>query len=201
MIDNFVKKFSKEVRFVSSIDIHTTHLIVNDEKQTLRSPLSLKFLQAVANNCFCLSYNWILECLRYDRIIDGDGHEIEGVNTNNSIIGGPKRSRLAEKRHSLFEEYCFIVKSTENNEAKLSNQCIKDLLTSCGGKIIDSVTPNLLKSSKILVICDRSYVIEQRSNVESCRSVGVGFVPLFWLVESILDYNPRKIQSYQENLF
>ncbi|CAF4900512.1 unnamed protein product, partial [Rotaria sp. Silwood2] len=48
VIDEFLRKFSSCVT-------QTTHLITNDDKHTLRSPLSIKLIEAIANHYFCVS--------------------------------------------------------------------------------------------------------------------------------------------------
>ena len=95
------------------------HLITNDDKHTLRSPLSMKLIEAIANHCFCVSYRWIIDCVRYDRIIDASPYEIESDDRDDNH-GGAKRSRLIEKRHSLFENICFMLNYSFNfkNEFK-----------------------------------------------------------------------------------
>ncbi|CAF4854455.1 unnamed protein product, partial [Rotaria sp. Silwood2] len=94
----------------------TMHLITNDDKHTLRSPLSMKLIEAIANHYFCVSYRWLIYYIKYDRIVDKGAFEIEGDDTDYHSQGGPKRSRSIDKRQSLFEYICFMIKCTENNE-------------------------------------------------------------------------------------
>ncbi|CAF4669833.1 unnamed protein product, partial [Rotaria sp. Silwood2] len=62
-LDEFLRKFSSCVT-------QTTHLITNDDKHTLRSPLSIKLIEAIANHCFCVSYRWLIDYFKYNRIVD-----------------------------------------------------------------------------------------------------------------------------------
>ncbi|CAF1307653.1 unnamed protein product [Adineta ricciae] len=198
LVDEFLRKFSSEVVLKPIVDFETTHLIVDDEQQPFRSSLSIKLVEAVANHCYCVSYQWIIECLKYDRLIDETRFEIDGDTTHSQISGGPRRSRLTEKRHSLFENICFIIKCTENNDIKLTNERLQGLITTCGGKIITCVTQSALDQYTVVVLCDKFYVSERRHNYDQCRSLGINFVSSHWVLVSILDYQQKNLQQFAE---
>ncbi|CAF4342662.1 unnamed protein product, partial [Rotaria sp. Silwood2] len=92
------------------------------------------------NHCFCVSYRWLIDYIKYDRIVDKGAFEIEGDDTNYQSQGGPKRSRSIDKRHSFFENICFMIKCTENNDIKMTNDLLQDLITTDDGRIITCVT-------------------------------------------------------------
>ncbi|UJR13795.1 hypothetical protein I4U23_000805 [Adineta vaga] len=198
LVDEFLQKFSSQVCQTNMIDSQTTHLIINDDEHPLRSPLSMKLIEAVANHCYCVSHRWIVECLRYDRLVDEARFEIEGDNTDSQPHGGPKRSRLAEKRHALFENVCFMIKCTENNDIKLSNERLQELITTCGGQIITCVTQSLLRQYTIVVLCDKLYVSERRHNYDQCQLLGIHFVSSDWVLESILEYQQKTLSLFAE---
>ncbi|CAF4351016.1 unnamed protein product [Rotaria sp. Silwood2] len=128
----FLRKYSSRVTQTASINSETMHLITNDDKHTLRSPLSMKLIEAIANHCFCVSYR---------------AFEIEGDDTDYQSQGGPKRSCSIDKRHSFFENICFMIKCTENNDIKMTNDRLQDLITT-----------------------------ERHHNYDECRSLGIYFV-------------------------
>ncbi|CAF1272970.1 unnamed protein product [Adineta ricciae] len=198
LVDEFLRKFSSEVLLKSVVDFETTHLIVDDEQHPFRSSLSIKLVEAVANHCYCVSYQWIIECLQYDRLVDEARFEIEGDTTHSQIFGGPRRSRLIDKRHSLFDNICFIIKCTENNDIKLTNERLQGLITTCGGKIITCVTQSALDQYAVVVLCDKLYVSERRHNYDQCRSLGIHFVSSHWVLASILDYRQKQFQEFAE---
>ncbi|CAF4099640.1 unnamed protein product [Rotaria socialis] len=198
IVDEFLKKFPSRVSQTTLINSQTTHVITNDDQHELRSPLSMKFIEAIANHCFCVSYRWVMDCLKYDRIVDESPYEIEGDGTDHHPHGGPKRSRLVEKRHSLFENICFMIKCTEDHEIKMTNDRLKELITMCGGQIITCVTQSLLDQYEIVVLCDKLYVSERRHNYDQCRSLGIHFVSSDWVLESILEYRPKLFSLYEE---
>ncbi|CAF4738928.1 unnamed protein product, partial [Rotaria sp. Silwood2] len=76
----------------------TTHLITNDDKHTLRSPLSIELIEAIVNHYFCVSYRWLIDYIKYDRIVDKSAYEMEGNDTDYHSQGGPKCSRSIDKR-------------------------------------------------------------------------------------------------------
>ncbi|UJR33426.1 hypothetical protein I4U23_020872 [Adineta vaga] len=198
LVEKFLEKFSSQVSQVASIDSHTTHLITNDEKIALRSPLSMKLIEAIAHHCFCVSYRWISDCLKYDRIIDEISYEIEGDDTDVLPHGGPRRSRLIPSRHSLFQNICFMIKCTENSDIRMTNERLEDLITTCGGQIITCVTQRLLDKHQIIVLCDMLYVSERRHNYDQCRSLGIHFVSSDWVLESILEYRQKTFSLFEE---
>ncbi|CAF4839484.1 unnamed protein product, partial [Rotaria sp. Silwood2] len=122
IVDEFLRKFSSCVT-------QTTHLITNDDKHTLRSPLSIKLIEAIANHYFCVSYRWLIDYIKYNQIVDKGAFEIEGDDTDCHFQGDAKRSRSIDKRQSLFEYICFMIKCTENNEIKMTNDRLQDLIT------------------------------------------------------------------------
>ncbi|CAF3992605.1 unnamed protein product [Rotaria sp. Silwood2] len=101
-IDEFLRKYSSCITQTASINSEATHLIANDDTHTLRSPLLMKFIEVIANHCFCVSYRWLIGYIKYDRIVDKGAYEIEGDDTDYHSQDGPKRSRSIDKRQSLF---------------------------------------------------------------------------------------------------
>lgn len=198
IFEDFLQKFSSRVRHTQNVDSQTTHLIVNDDKTFLRSPVSLKLIEGIAHHCFCVSYRWLISCLRYDRLVDESIYEIEGDDSGNHGHGGPKRSRLSDKHHGLFEEYCFMIKCMEKNDIYMSNERLQQIIIACGGKIITCVTQNYLEQYKIIVLCDRLYVSERRHNYDQCRSLKINFLSSNWVLESMLQYRLKPMEPYFE---
>jgi hypothetical protein len=158
----------------------------------------MKLIEAIAHHCFCLSFRWILDCLRYDRIVQEASYEIEGDNTEAQLHNGPRRSRLTLNRHSLFHDICFMIKCTDNADIRMTNERLEHLITTCGGQIITCVTQRLLDKYKILVLCDMFYVSERRHNYDQCRSLGIHFVSSDWVLESVLEYQQKPFSLYEE---
>ena len=75
-----MKKFCSrfEIKSSNSIDEYTTHLITDEEGDTLVCPLSKKVIQAVARHMYIITYRWISECLEVNKIINEKPFEIEG---------------------------------------------------------------------------------------------------------------------------
>ncbi|CAF4718425.1 unnamed protein product, partial [Rotaria sp. Silwood2] len=96
----------------------------------------------------------------YDRIVDKDAYEIEGDDTYYHSQDGPKRSRSIDEHHSFFENICFMIKCTKNNDIKMTNDLLQDLIT-----------------------------IERRHNSDQCRSLGIHFVSSDFRYMKKLHYN------------
>lgn len=157
----------------------------------------MKLIEGIANHCYCVSYRWLIDCVKYDRIIDESPYEIESDDTENHAHGGPKRSRTAGKTHSLFNDICFIIKCSENNDIRMTNDRLQDLIITCGGRIITCVTQSLLDENDIVVLCDKLYVSERRHNYDQCRSLEIQFVSSDWVLESILEYQLKDFSLYE----
>ncbi|CAF4650233.1 unnamed protein product, partial [Rotaria sp. Silwood2] len=164
IVDEFLRKFSSCVT-------QTTHLITKDDKHTLRLPLSIELIEAIANHYFCVSYRWLIDYIKYDRIVDKDACKIEGDDTDYQSQGGPKRSRSIDKRHSFFENRCFMIKFTENNDIKMTNDLLQDLITTGDERIITCVTQR------------------RHHNSDQCRSLGIYFVSSDFRYMKKLHYN------------
>ncbi|CAF4892547.1 unnamed protein product, partial [Rotaria sp. Silwood2] len=65
---------------------------------------------------------------------------MEGDDTDYYSQRGPKRSRSIDKSHSFFENRCFMIKCTENNDIKMTNDLLQDLITTSDGRIITCMT-------------------------------------------------------------
>jgi len=158
----------------------------------------LRLIEGIAHHCYCVSYRWLIDCLRYDRIIDEISYEIEGDDSGNHAYGGPKRSRLSDRQKPLFDKFCFMIKCTEKNDIHISNDRLQQLITTCGGVIITCVTQNDLDQYKVIVLCDRLYVSERRYNYDRCRSLEIQFLSSNWVLDSIFEYRLKPMDSYFE---
>jgi len=158
----------------------------------------MKLIEAIAHHCFCISYRWIIDCLKCDQIVDEESYEIEGDDTEIHPHGGPRRSRLIPNRHKLFDGICFMIKCTEKADIQMTNERLEDLIKTCGGKIITCVTQRLLDKNQIIVLCDMLYVSERRHNYDQCRSLGIHFVSSDWVLESILEYRQKPFSLFEE---
>lgn len=199
IFDEFSRKFSSQINHVNTIDENTTHLIINDDKQQLHSPLSLKFLQAISRHCYCLSYKWIFDCIRYDKLLDITNYEIQGVINRDGPAQGPKRSR--ETKHRLFENYGFMIKLKSSNDHRINPENLKELITLCHGTMIDALNQENLDRYTILVICDRTFLLEYCPEYDRLRQLGISFVKSSWVIESILEFQTQNIQQFEETRY
>ena len=160
----------------------------------------MKFISAIAHHCYCVSIQWLLDCIQYDRLVDEAPFEIEGDDFGSHAHGGPKRSRTTEKSHKLFNNVCFMIKCDED-DSKISNDDLKKLIVKCGGEIITTVSQPDLDNGKVVVLCDSDYVSKQRSNYEHCRSLGIQFLSSNWVLQSILEYRQTSAATFEEKPF
>ena len=158
----------------------------------------MKLVEAIAHHCYCVSYRWLVECVRFDRIVEESSFEIEGDNVELNPHGGPQRSRLSDPLQSLFQNTCFMIKCTENTGSNITNDHLQHLIKRCGGDIIECVTKRLLDTHSIVVLCDQAYVSERRHNYDQCHSLGIHFVSLQWVIQSIVEYRPKLFSAYEE---
>ncbi|CAF4917660.1 unnamed protein product, partial [Rotaria sp. Silwood2] len=130
------------------------------DKHTLRSSLSIKLIEAIANHYFCVSYRWLIDYIKYDRIVDKDANEIEGDDTDYHSQDGPKRSCSIDKCHSFFENICSMIKCTKNNDIKMTNDRLQDLITTSDGRIITCMTQEVYLINLKLLFSVKNYMYQ-----------------------------------------
>jgi hypothetical protein len=93
---NYVNQFNRDV----------THVIVNTNGERNVARSTLKYLQGIAHRKWIVSYRWVEDCLKEEKLLDEVPYEATTYNDDVIGIEGPRNSRLREK--DLFEGFTFL---------------------------------------------------------------------------------------------
>lgn len=74
--NDFCARF--QIKSSNIVDKYTTHLITDEEGETLVCPLSKKVIQGIAYHMHILTYRWLDDCLKLNQIINEKPYEIQG---------------------------------------------------------------------------------------------------------------------------
>lgn len=103
-----VKEFAAKynTNYVNQFDRDVTHVIVNTTGEQNAAKSTLKYLQGIAHRKWIVSYRWIEDCIKQQKLLD----EVPYEATTHSDVGingaGPRNSRLRDK--GLFEGFTFL---------------------------------------------------------------------------------------------
>lgn len=116
---NYVNRFSRDV----------THVIVKTTGEQNVAQSTLKYLQGIAHRKWVVSYRWIEDCSRQQKLLD----ELPYEATTQTDVGngaGPRNSRLREK--GLFEGFTFLCVGPYDN-VSLNQYQVGDCLVFAAG--------------------------------------------------------------------
>lgn len=102
-----VKEFAAKynANYMDQFDRNVTHVIVKTTGEQNAAKSTLKYLQGIAHRKWIVSYRWIEDCIKQQKLLDEVPYE--ATTQNDGINGpGPRNSRLREK--GLFEGFTFL---------------------------------------------------------------------------------------------
>ncbi|CAK1540559.1 unnamed protein product [Leptosia nina] len=154
-----------------------THLIVNVNEDNL-AQRSVKYMQAVANSKWIVSYEWVERCLSDKEILDEEAFEV--LDTTGEP--GPRRSRLAkQKLFTGIKFFCMPPFSV------IDIDVFKELLIAAGGEVVE-------ESHQIKATETPSLLLAEMENTQEDRfiylSMHLGVVPVNfeWALNSLGSY-------------
>lgn len=102
-VKDFAAKY--ELRFAVRFDPKIiTHVIVNTTGKENAAKSTLKYLQGVAHRKWIVSYKWVEDCVRKQKILDEEPYE--ATTFFDDIFPAPRNSRLRDR--DLFEGFVFV---------------------------------------------------------------------------------------------
>lgn len=200
-LHRFLTSFPNKIKFTSSVNDETTHLVVGNEERPLLCPLTMKVFQAVGRHLFVVSFRWITESIKQRQILDEIPFEMRGDISFGGFHDGMRHSRLS-KHLNLFENCQFFVCS-RGCQDKMTKDDLISLIELCHGTIVDEFPMKNSADSSILsiVICDQSQQVlslfKNESN-ENSRANGVHFLSAEWVLESIVQFALQPFENYEE---
>ncbi|CAF0921735.1 unnamed protein product, partial [Didymodactylos carnosus] len=191
IFDEFVQLFNLRTSF--SVDETTTHLITEEENETLTCPLTGKVIQAISRHLFVVSFRWIVRCLREKRLVSEEEYEMHGDYTLENNHNGMKKSRL-NPEHLLFGDYAFMLKCTGCSPFT-DNLPLIEMIKLSGGVFISNLTQAVAKR-KTIVLCSENFIRNKPSLFETCQKANVHCLKPEWLLISITKH---EIQPYSDH--
>lgn len=106
-----VKTLAQKVsaKYRMQFDHEVTHVIVKTDKDNSANK-TLKYLQGVAHKKWIVSFDWVINSLKENRLVNEESYEVVDSRT---LEAGPRRSRLREK--DLFTEFVFFCNGPYDN--------------------------------------------------------------------------------------
>ncbi|CAF1288676.1 unnamed protein product, partial [Didymodactylos carnosus] len=167
------------------IDETTTHLITSEQDETLACPLTGKVIQAVARHLFVVSYRWIIECLKQERLVSEDDYEIRGDLTFDKQHNGMNRSRT-NSTQLLLENYAFLLKCSGYGPFD-DNRPIIEMIELCGGIVLNNLTTDVNGIKRqIIILCSNDYK-PNNLIMGACKRLNAQCLKTQWLLLSIIN--------------
>lgn len=97
------------VKYRQQFDQEVTHVIVKADKDNSANK-TLKYLQGVAHKKWIVGFDWVINSLKENRLVNEEPYEVVDSRT---LEAGPRRSRLREK--DLFTGFVFFCNGPYDN--------------------------------------------------------------------------------------
>ncbi|CAF0935322.1 unnamed protein product [Rotaria sordida] len=199
-LKEFCSRFN--IKLSNIVDEFTTHLITDEDDETLVCPLSKKVIQAVAHHMYIVTYRWIDSCLSMNKIISEQPFEIQGDLTLSSDHHGMQRSRQSILPNNLpktflFENFSIMLKCNGCQEMVNNDELIELIKLSGAKYTTDSYISRLQTDSTRIVLCEKEYLINRKEIYDKCIHIGVHFLTPEWFLESLVQYRIQPFQDYQ----
>lgn len=101
-VHNFVTKFN--ANFQTNFDTNVTHVIVHTDPSTRVGQKTFKYMQGIAFKKHVVSFQWIVDCLENDTLLNEDAEKYEVLDPD-VLESGSKRSRL--RTQELYRDFTF----------------------------------------------------------------------------------------------
>ncbi|CAH1790277.1 unnamed protein product [Owenia fusiformis] len=191
-----VQKLCKllKCRWKPRFDKTTTHVIVKTvSPESLECERTLKYFQGIANQCWVMSYTWILDCLKNSRVLTLENYEIVGDVVGGSDHSGPCRSRLAEiPLLNNYEICCY------GDYTGLTKDDLKDMLAACGATTVDDPDDFVVEAGCTQVILAET---ANPTRVEPLynslyRKYGILVISREWILDSVGSFKVLPYDDY-----
>ncbi|XP_063072755.1 uncharacterized protein LOC134463489 [Engraulis encrasicolus] len=172
-----VKKFAKRMggSVASQVSSRTTHIIINTDEQ-LVCERTLKYFQGITHRKWVLSYLWVSECIKQDKIVNEEEFEVCGDVVSGQSHRGPQRARLTHQLLFNGVEVCLYGSFTGMTTGQMA-----EMVELCGGSVVDNPQHFSDMCSSRLIIVQPEVESASALNLSS----GALLVSRAWLLDSI----------------
>ncbi|XP_048101502.1 breast cancer type 1 susceptibility protein homolog [Alosa alosa] len=191
------KRFAK--RMGSSVTPHvtsdTTHVIIRTDDE-LVCERTLKYFQGIAHRTWVVSYLWVSECLRQEKLLNEAEFEVCGDVVNGRSHHGPQKARCTQHSNLLMKgfEICFY-----GPFVGMSTGHMQEMVELCGGVVVEDLGHFSKNCSSQLVIVQPDSESETNFKFRDLPG-GDLVVSRGWLLDSIATYTLQDVHSYRPEL-
>ncbi|XP_073418734.1 breast cancer type 1 susceptibility protein [Dendrobates tinctorius] len=186
-----VQKFARKTQsiFSSKMTESTTHVIMKTDEH-LVCERTLKYFLGIAGRKWVLSYEWIVQSFREERILDEYDFEVKGDVINGRNHRGPRRSRLGSDGLLLTDfEICCL-----GSFKDMTNVDLEWMVSLCGASVVHDTSQFEHKSGTT------SLVVVQPENESDYAAMRKKYRCLViareWLLDSVSSYKLQAFDSY-----
>jgi hypothetical protein len=110
IVQTFAKQFGAS--FQSNFSMEVTHVIVQIDNETKAGQKTFKYIQGIAFKKYVVNFQWIIDCLKQNSILDENEDKYEVLDPD-IFECGSKRSR--SRTQNLFEGFAFFCQGPFNS--------------------------------------------------------------------------------------
>ncbi|XP_012526884.2 uncharacterized protein LOC105831361 [Monomorium pharaonis] len=187
-----VKEFAAKYNasYVNQFDRDVTHVIVRTTGEQNEAHSTLKYLQGIAHRKWVVSYRWIENCIKQNKLLDEVPYEATTVQNDGVNGAGPRNSRLRDK--GLFEGFTFMCVEPYNN---VSLKQYQDLLLATGAVVVEGID-HLAKMGGMKGIVVQENVYDDKQIDYWYHTAHAALICVDWIVECIGHYKLFKLMPY-----
>ncbi|XP_062389300.1 uncharacterized protein LOC134077613 [Sardina pilchardus] len=187
------KRFAKRMggSVTSHVTANTTHVIIRTDDE-LVCERTLKYFQGISNRTWVVSYLWVSECLRQEKLLNEVEFEVCGDVVNGRSHYGPQKARCTQPSNLLMKgfEICFYGPFTG-----MSTGQMQQMVELCGGVVVEDLCHFSKNCSSQLVIVQPESESETNFKIRDLPDDEV-VVSRGWLLDSIATYTLQDLHSY-----
>ncbi|OXU17950.1 hypothetical protein TSAR_012801 [Trichomalopsis sarcophagae] len=187
IVQNFANKFN--ATFLVTFTEDVTHVIVATDPETKLGQKTLKYIQGIAFKKHVISFQWILDCLDENAILDEDDEKYDVLDPEICECGA-RRSR--NRVQDLFENFAFYCLEPFSS---ISLADLKSLLVYNGASVTSTVKELSLRKDKYRVIILESEELCPKK-LAALKKVECVMVSFEWVVDSISQYQIVSLFTY-----
>ncbi|NXG64324.1 BRCA1 protein, partial [Hemiprocne comata] len=189
-----VQKFARKTQSTLSnrITEGTTHVIMKTDKE-LVCERTLKYFLGIAGRKWVVSYQWVIQSFKEERILDEENFEVRGDVINGRNHQGPKRARESQTG-KIFEDFEICCYGPFTDMATEHLECMVEL---CGASVVKQLHlfTHRTNSTAVVVVQPDAWMentdyraIQQKSNV--------AIVTREWVLDSVACYECQELDAY-----
>ncbi|CAF0742840.1 unnamed protein product [Didymodactylos carnosus] len=193
-LEEFLTKFQIPNPLSEVIDDKITHLITDEiVDQPLVCTLTKNVIQAIVRHINVISYRWIIECLKQERIIDWKDFEIYGDTSISHQHYGPRTSRTNQLQNKRLFPSNFFVKLCTSGCLEMDSEELGELVWLSGGIFLHQSTfPHTVFERYCIVLVDDENIKNKHGYEDGVRK-GIKFLRPRWLIDSCVQ---QRIQDF-----